>query len=515
MKQSLLLFAILLCHSTYAQFQDGLDPTFGNSGITRIANTTHLDDYRIYDAILQTDNKIVTLTGRKIIRLNSNGSIDSSFGSNGFFADTFKSADGSILDIEMELKGIKLQPDGKMVITANIYKSIHTGDYSILLFRVLYNGKLDNTFGTNGLVAHSTSYTYSPNTLAIKTDGKIIVSGNDYHTGNAILIRYSNTGVVDSTFGTNGIVQNIAGTIVTQNDIEILSDGRILQMLNHFKVARYLPDGALDTSFNHTGIAAITPIASSASYYSNTHAMCLAPDGKVWLAGITPYPAMPSPFTIGRINTDGSLDTSFNHVGYKDYTWDTSNQNECQDMLLLPDGTIILGGNVTNKWTKRENYGLLKILPNGIVDSSFGDNGKLLTQVYGSSIMPDQLYKLLLQLDDKLLAFGASSDSVINGYATTVRYLANGKTSISLYANNNNESIFTYPNPAQNTLYIYNPTAQKVDQISIYNLQGIRLLQTDKINTNSIDIGQLPAGLYLVAIHTALKKYYQKIAIQH
>jgi uncharacterized delta-60 repeat protein len=228
------------------------DNTFGTNGVV-ITDVSKYGDYG-YAVAIQTDGKIVvagrTSTGTDgyalILRYNSDGTLDDTFGTNGVVT-----YDGIGWD---EALGVAIQTDGKIVITGGTL----SGSYpDVLVLRYTSDGILDNTFGTNGAVTYDSDYGNSA--IAIQLDGKIVVGGGYRRDGTAPgLLRYNSDGTLDSTFGVDGAAtipeERSTGSIVLQPDgkIVVVSPG------DGFMVLRYNSDGTFDTSFSGDGIGLYT-----------------------------------------------------------------------------------------------------------------------------------------------------------------------------------------------------------------------------------------------------------------
>jgi uncharacterized delta-60 repeat protein len=242
--------------------------------------------------------------------------------------------------------------------------------------------------------------------------------------------------------------------------------------------------------------------------------MALRPDGKIWVAGNTLF-GNPTTFILGRFNVNGSIDSSFNAIGYKEYLTDTGDENKVRDMLLQPDGKIVLGGRVMNRATKQYNFGLMRILPDGREDSTFGINGRLLTAPNGNKEQGADLKKLLLQIDNKILAMGWSNHfDTSTASSTIVRYYPNGKTSIQTTPYQQQFAI--YPNPASTIVHILLTNSTNIEHLSLSNMQGQVIQSWSKVPiSNSIDVANVPNGIYFMGITIDGNTKYQKLIITH
>lgn len=275
---------------------------------------------------------------------------------------------------------------------------------------------LDSSFGTNGIVVMPFDQSSGGriNNIAQQTDGKIIAAVQTKAT--FAIIRYNIHGIVDSSFASNGrllkyfpnSIGSAVASILTQPDGKIVVSGTMWDSSNeNFAIARFNKDGTPDHSFNGTGDAVID--ISSSDY---CHGMGLQPDGKIILCGersLMPNNAV----VVIRLNPDGTVDSSFNNgqgIFYAQYGIWSSTLNA---VLVKPDGKILACGNVNNN---SMDFLLLQLLPDGQLDSSFGNNGVVITPNTGFG------HDFSLQQDGKIVVIGR--DVATGGHM--VRYMPDG-----------------------------------------------------------------------------------------
>lgn len=223
-----------------------IDNTFGSAGVVTGNNT--LAGFLSGGIALQSDGKIVlagnsTSIGIKTVRLNTNGTLDTTF--NGTGAVTTNLADD-------RTESVAIQADGKIVVTGSKYDATaHTSEYFVLRYNT--NGTLDTTFNASGVVLASIDKT-KPNTAAdvkIQTDGKIVVCGTSYVGSykDIAIIRINTNGTLDNTFNGTGKVTSgflksgadVVEKIAVQNDGKILAAGYTSS--NNISLARYNANG--------------------------------------------------------------------------------------------------------------------------------------------------------------------------------------------------------------------------------------------------------------------------------
>jgi uncharacterized delta-60 repeat protein len=235
-----------------------LDSTFGSGGklIVPVGSSEDLG----WSLTQQADGKLVlggysingSNTDFSLIRLNTNGSLDSTFGSGGKLIVPVGSGDD---------KGYSLiqQVDGKLVLGGKSMNAAGNYDYSLI--RLNTNGSLDSTFGSGGkLIVPVGSSDDFGNSLTQQADGKLVLGGTSYNgsTYDFSLIRLNTNGSLDSTFGSGGklIVPvgpgNDQGLSLTQQaDGKLVLGGTSFNGSNRdFSLIRLNTDGSLDTSFN-------------------------------------------------------------------------------------------------------------------------------------------------------------------------------------------------------------------------------------------------------------------------
>lgn len=212
-----------------------IDNTFGTNGIATTDFGNAANEY-CRSIALQNDGKIViagfrigtspNYTDFAVARFNSTGTLDSSFATNGQLTEDF----GTSGD---KAQSVVIQPDDKIIVAG--YND-NGSNAHFAMARYNSNGTLDNTFGTNGkVITQISTYTDNANSAALQSDGKIVLSGYGWVSGayGFILARYNTNGSLDNTFGTGGIVTTTFGTngdyaysLVIQNDGKVVLAGK-------------------------------------------------------------------------------------------------------------------------------------------------------------------------------------------------------------------------------------------------------------------------------------------------
>jgi uncharacterized delta-60 repeat protein len=324
-----------------------IDNTFGTGGkvVTIIGD---LFDVAI-SVKIQNDGKILvagTAIGLNssvfaIVRYNTNGTLDSSFGTGGIVTT-------SIGFEEDGISALAIQTDGK-IVASGYTKNSGSNNFDIVIARYNTNGSLDSNFGSSGItvLTLSSSRDFASST-AIQPDGRILVGGyykaiNDY---DFVLLRYNSNGSLDNSFGVNGIVKTDIGlnndeanALILQPDLKITLAGKTYNGTNwDFAMVRYNNNGSLDSSFGTAGIV-IKPIGSADDI---ANSLLLQTDNKIVVGGSSNN-GNDNDFAVLRYNNNGTLDSSFGTSGQVITTF-ISGMDELKSLALQSDGKILASG---------------------------------------------------------------------------------------------------------------------------------------------------------------------------
>ncbi|MCP3690031.1 MAG: tandem-95 repeat protein, partial [Gammaproteobacteria bacterium] len=301
-----------------------LDTTFGGGdGIVTTDLGSSNDSGR--SIMIQSDGKILVAgdsdngTDDKfaLIRYNTDGSLDTSFGTSGIATTPIGSGD-------VFVESAVLQSDGKILL-AGAGADVTRSQYDIVIVRFNTNGSLDTSFDTDGIVATPFSASHAvARSITVLSDGKILVAGDSIGDNyDFTLARYNADGSLDTSFDGDGILTTAigAGHDIPMS-ITVQSDGKILLAGNSsngtdddFAMVRYNADGSLDTSFDGDGIVT-TAIGAGRDHIRS---ITVQSDGKIVVTGHS-HNGTNDDFALVRYNADGSLDTSFDSVNTLDGT---------------------------------------------------------------------------------------------------------------------------------------------------------------------------------------------------
>jgi len=332
--------------------KDGtLDAGFGTNGAYIYDGGNGIDN--AYAIAVQPDDKIL-LAGESsngsdsdviVLRLDSNGSLDPNFGTNGIY--TYDGGNGydAIIDLIV-------QPDGSIVMCGS---SNNGTDNDLMAMRLNTDGALDTTFGASGvIVCHvGNSHDFGLR-LTLQNDGDILLTGGSDNGSNydIIVARFNTKGTLDTGFGTNGIVIYDGGDYDRGYGIDTNSNGSIL-------------------------VTGVRNKSGQKTIDYDIPVICF--------------------------DSNGVLDTSFGNNGIVLYDGGISEQ--CFDLMVQDDDTILVTGysGINIDGTSEWSLVVLKYDLNGTLDTTFGTNGVFR---YNPTNKTEWGYGLALQTDGKIVVTG-------------------------------------------------------------------------------------------------------------
>lgn len=315
-----------------------------------------------------------------VARLNADGSLDSF--NPGLALSGYNGGSPAV-------NAVAVQSDGKIIVAGifNVLGQQPGGGVA----RLNADGSLDNSFNVGSGIVDNGDQVGAAYALAVLPSGQILVGG-DFITFNGVpytgLVRLNADGSLDTTFNANGAGVNPNGYGHYVKSIAVQSNGQIVigggfNEYDGFQeggVARLNADGTLDQNFQS---------GSGADYAVN--AVAVQSNGQVIAGGgFNNFDGANIPTHLVRLNTDGSLDTSYY----------ASNSNlfieEVDSIVLQPDGQALIGGTflASGGLVNGPHNGVARIQTNGLQDTSF-DSGD------GSDA--GQAYAIVLQPDGKLI----------------------------------------------------------------------------------------------------------------
>ncbi|HET9494117.1 MAG TPA: S-layer homology domain-containing protein [Chloroflexia bacterium] len=324
-----------------------------------------------------------------------------------------------------EVRAVVVQPDGKTVVAGATL--ISGSNYNFAVARYNPDGSPDTTFSFDGkLTTDFLGAEDRANAVALQSDGKIVVAGfcrgQVFTSESPALARYNPDGSLDPSFDGDGrYCEDGQATIVTgaaiQNDGKIVVVGHHPQWQPDFRVARFNPNGTFDTSFGSGGWV-------TTNFFGGIdQAQAVAIEaGKIVVAGMAHVTGANWDFALARYNANGSLDTTFSGDG-KVTTDFFGGDDGAYALALQPDGKIVAAGTF-HTVSAGYDFGFVRYLANGSEDTTF-DNDGLQAVTFMPGTAEEVAFGVGVQSDGKIVAAGYAPTSTYNDFAL-VRLNANG-----------------------------------------------------------------------------------------
>lgn len=433
-----------------------------------------LSSHVVHSSAIQPNGKIIiagsmnsynTIATDKIIRLDNDGKLDTSFNTN--FNNT--SINGS------RIWKIKILPDNKILI-AGSFTSIN-GITRNGIAKLNSDGSLDSTFNPSDLYINTRILDFD-----IQSDGKIIIVGDGLHiVGNILrpVKRLNPDGSLDSSFNPDAttVMTGNLHSVAVQSNGKIIIGGSFLPQngggMTSFYLNRLNSNGTLDTTFN-TG--------SGPNYFVDK--IEVLADGKILICGLfSAYNNIPKQGIL-RLNPDGSVDNSLNYFGTGTST------TSVNTFISLPDGKIIISGNYTS-YNGIPCVGIARINNDGSLDNTFVYGG-------GFDIAPSNMS---LQSDGKIIIGGEFSFLNNNIQKNNIARLNNTTSILDVSSYINPFSFNIFPNPTNNYIHFNIPKELNVLSFEIYDLIG-KKVDSNILNANMIDVNNYTSGLYFLHLKT-------------
>lgn len=414
------------------------------------------------------------------------GTLDATFGNNGKVIS-------NITNGQDKAYGVAIQSDGKIVVAGYSTSSVTGKDFAVVRYNS--NGTLDGSFGTSGMLTTdiqlgSDDVAYS---IAIQLDGKIVLAGfSDNGTNkNAALVRYKTDGIIDSTFGNNGVVitdfENLQQDEIKVIKIHSLTGNIIVggstiisSTVSKPVIARYLSNGTLDNTFNSNGIRLLWITNLDYQYLFSVEDFVVQSNGKISAVGWRDFPSLQwdADYWACRVNSDGSMDNTFSGDGVNVYNGSFNGHDRAYSMLLKSNNNILMAGSghlstlkydftmneigsdgSIGSWSTMADWGSLlddiayglaednnghfilagssgnatnksfaiaRVNENSSIDNSFGTSGKI-TTTFESNLL-NECFDVAVQSDNKIIAVGYSG-----GDFAIARYLGDGITDLNSF----------------------------------------------------------------------------------
>jgi uncharacterized delta-60 repeat protein len=264
------------------------------------------------------------------------------------------------------------------------------------------NGSLDSSFGSSGTSVLDFGGHDQPNAMVRQTDGKVVLVGSTDAGGTShfAVARLNANGAPDTGFGTGGKQTIDFGGTDAAYGVAVQADGKIVvagqgDPDNEMVIGRLNPNGSIDNSFGTDGEVAIDFGAASAA-----NAVAIQGDGKIVLVGSTN--ANGGDFAVARLQTNGSLDTSFHGNGTETLNYGGSAPYELGLGVAIQRNAKIV---VMGSGGPTPDFEVTRLLPDGSKDAGFGAGGTMSVGFGGAQFDGD----VALQPDGQIVIGGSTN----------------------------------------------------------------------------------------------------------
>ena len=377
---------VLACASTAQAAPGELDPSFGDAGVVRLLQSE--EKVSVKGIAVQPDDKIV-LAGAEdpgnllLFRLLPNGDPDLSFGVAGKVVMTLAGGFS-------EARAVTIQPDGKIVVVGSA-KGAADSDFLIARFTV--SGSPDPGFGGgDGVVILPVGPGEDrAESVTVGADGRIAAAGRaevakENQMGVAVL---RGDGTPESTFAGDGttVIKTPTGDD-TGEAIALRPDNRVLLADENgagagagFSLVQLLPGGTPDPSFGGGDGITLDPAPGTASPSGRNTDLALLGDGRIVATGygydeVGSPPNTESKIAAARYLPDGELDSSFGEGGF--FTLQIPGEATAGAIEVGEGGRLLLAGEYSVPVTDEQAPVVVRLAPGGTLDPAFGTGGVVL-----------------------------------------------------------------------------------------------------------------------------------------
>ena len=476
MKKKHLLIILLILFPFINFSQDGtLDPSFGNDGY--VFTDFYGQEDIPHEIGEQSDNKLIVIGSVTngsdylctITRYHSEGEIDTTFGVNGsveLFGESY-----------CVFSNLQIQNDDKIIVSGKL------GD-ELIIMRFQSNGIFDPNFGTNGIVTFNfTNGFQSIKSTILLDDEKILLIGESEDTVN--IIKYNQNGIIDSTFGNNGVISFATELDSRVFEGKIQNDGKILVSARYTDANwddyiifyRFLENGDLDLTFGNEG--AFDPNISFGFIYANPIEI---DDSNRIVAAFGTYDEMLETYdsSVYRLHPDGEIDNTFGNNGFHNLGSFSPSK-----IIIQPNNRILIGGGYS--FFEGSSTAIKRVLENGSIDSNFLTINELELQRASFSLLNSGKIIAL----SNTFWFQGPENYVLTRYNNDPLGIEEQQL----------EKFSVYPNPSNGVFKIQHDYLASETPYQITDITG-KLIQTGKLSEeqSNIDLTQVQQGIYLLNV---------------
>lgn len=450
------IIAVVLTTQNFDAQYVGQDPDFtslSNVGQVVFSNTGNI--YRGYLGIYSPNSSM----NYNITRYLPNGTVDPNFGNNG-----------------------TISPSQNITFRAEVENNLYLSSGNKVL-KFNFNGTPNSAFGNNGECILNIPDNGSIVNLVVSSDQSIYVKTSS--TSGYNLFKVLPTGAVDAAFGVKNFgALNFNLSKINNNSLVISHTG---SNTNEYKLIKYTPQGDLDTTFGNMGNL-ILPYVPNEVLVDKQNKIITRQGG-----------------TLRKYNTDGILDTGFGNNGEFNLSSLTTELVVISNMDIDKNNKIMLFGNISS--SKRFFIG--RINTNGTPDTTFSGNAT--SAFYMSAPDMTLSWSTLTYCkstdDDKYNCYTNQRMGLASYQQNVIKFTSNFPASLST-SEAEIKNVEIYSNPVSDVLNIRLGINEKLQKINIYSMDG-RLVFTG--TDEKTDIKFLSAGNYLLEVKTNKNTYNKKI----
>ncbi|HMC09985.1 MAG TPA: hypothetical protein VKH44_01795, partial [Pirellulaceae bacterium] len=345
-----------------------------------------------------------------LTELNANGSVNTSFGTNGHV----------VLDIAAgqndHINSVAIDAFGRIVVAGTT--SGPTGAPDAVVMRFNANGSVDTTFGAGGKVIFDfngdVQHDSIANAVTVDASGKIVVAGSarigsgGSATTDLAVARFNADGTVDSSFGASGeAIIGFAGGIASGNAVTIDASGRIVVAgsasagsFNELAAVRLTSAGTLDASFGAGGKAVV-----NLGHETVATQVAIDASGRIVLGGNSTVSGSTS-IVLTRLNANGSVDGSFGAGGVASASFNSGASETLQGLAIDANGNIVAAASLNTGVAGSFDVGVARFSANGTLDTTFSVDGKV-RERFSDGL--DAVAGVMIDANGRLVVGGSSS----------------------------------------------------------------------------------------------------------
>ncbi|WP_395066901.1 T9SS type A sorting domain-containing protein [Flavobacterium sp.] len=486
MKKLITFFVFMLSFVGISQ-NIGLDTSFGNNGV--FFNTSIVT---LPKAIFYENNKYIFLFNDGLSSINYNGTNDTSFGTNGklFFNNSTET---------FLTKGAKIY-NGFVYIFGQVSSNANSTNKNIFIAKISTSGVFDTTFGQNGLVKLDLGTNNEIiNDIVINTDGKLLTIGNK---DNLIFVTKIDTnGILDVSFNNVGFKSfplnageiSIGASIYNYLGNYILV-GSTTQALKHLVFLNIDATGNLISTYGTNGIKTVTLSSpGETGGYSIVNSKIISDN--IYIVYYFSWSFNNQYNRLVKYNLASDVYTTLNYVPLFsfDYTFDS-------DENIYTTGINRCSPATSSNCNR--NYSITKLLPTGVLDTSFSSTGNYEYNFFPGDLISDDQSSILYQHSDgkKVVAGYIFNPYSPLGTGTTGFSVIRVMNSALSSTNFDIDSAFSLsPNPAEKELNISIKQDINISKIDIIDING-RAFISQNSDFEKVNVENLQQGIYFLKI---------------